>query len=143
MEHLLVGKGADAHLNEKAIEPEKLVLVEDLRRDLLGRSDEVRAERTALGLEFLTSWWGPAALAPDLRHHIGVRAVRIVGRLIRIVPDKAVRVDAHAQLRRVVARAPAGFSVEIDERHEAARLTADDREGERQAEPARADHRLG
>jgi len=42
-----------------------------------------------------------------------------------------------------VASAPAGFAVEVHERHEPARLTADDGERERQAEPARANHRPG
>ena len=143
MQHLVVRKRADAHLDEEPIEPEQLVLVENLGRNLVRRPNEVRAARATLGLELLAARRRPAALAPDLRHHIRVRRVRIVGDLPRVVPDQAVRVDAHAQLRRIVPGATARLSVKVDQGHEATRLATDDGKGERQAEPTRAHDRLG
>src|SRR5439155_1195702 len=110
---------------------EQLVLVKDLGRDLVRRPNKVRAARATLGLELLAARRRPAALAPDPRHHIRVRRVRIVGDLPRVVPDQAVRVDAHAQLRRIVPGATARLSVKVDQGHEATRLATDDGKGER------------
>ena len=85
---------ADAHLNEEAVEAEEIVLVNDLRGDLVGRSDEVRAKGAPLGVELLAARRRPATLAPDLRHEVRVRRVRVIGRLPRVVLDEPVRVDA-------------------------------------------------
>ena len=57
---------ADAHLNEEAVKTEQVVLVNDLRGDLVGRSDEVRAEGAPLGIELLAARRRPATLAPGL-----------------------------------------------------------------------------
>src|SRR5207244_5641235 len=69
--------------------------------------------------------------------------LRVLARLPRVVLDETVRVDAPARLRGIVTGAPARLSVEVDERYETARLTADDREREREAEPSRACAGLG
>src|SRR5947207_397757 len=54
-----------------------------------------------------------------------------------------MRVDADRELRGVVAGATRGLAIEVDERDEPPRLSADDRERERQAEPPRAHHGFG
>ena len=125
-----------------ALVAEQLVLEEDLLGDLLGAADEVRAaqrratRRTARGVS-----GGQPRSRPMRAHHVGVRAGTIVGGLLRVVGDVAVRVDADRQLGSWPAAADR-LAVEIDERREALGLAADDRQRHRQAEHAGADDRL-
>ena len=90
---------------------EELVLAQNLVDDLLRIANEQRAARRTRRVELTTSRRRPATLSPDPRHRLGVRREERVGRLVRVVCKKTVRVDADAEPRRIVSRALAGVAI--------------------------------
>ena len=103
--------------------------------DLLRAADSKRAARRAQLVELLARHRRPSPLAPDAVHHPGVGGEELVGRVLRAVGHIGVRVDADRH-GRVVPGIGRGLAVELDQRREALRRAADDREGQREAERA-------
>ena len=139
---LRVRQRADAHLQQEAVVAEDLVLEEDLLDHLLGLPTRVRAaqlrsrRRTARGVI------GGQPRSRPMRFIIAaVGGKNSSAACLRRLGDEAVRVDAERQ-RRSWPACVAALAVELDERREALRLAADDRERQRQAEHAGADDRL-
>jgi hypothetical protein len=139
--HLVVRNRANADLRHKALVAEKLVLEEDLLRDLLRASDQECAVRRAPRLELLAAHRCPATLAADPVHHSGVGRVELVACSLRCLGHIGVRVYADRQPRRVVAGLARGLAVEPGEGREVFGLAADDRDRQRQAEQRGADYR--
>ena len=129
---------ADRHLQQEAVVAEKRVLGDDLLGHRLGVADEKGAARRTGLVEMGAACRSPSPLAADAVHHLRLRAVEIVGRLLGRVADEAVHIDARGKPRRIVAAAPRRLPIELEQRREARRLAADDGERQRQPEHARA-----
>src|SRR5207245_9333837 len=80
----------------------------------------------------------PAALAADAVHHLGLRYVEIIGRLLRCLGDEAMHVEAGGECGWIVAGAPCSLAVDLEQRREAGGLAANDGKRKRQAEHAGA-----
>jgi len=136
-----VRHGAHAHLADVAGVTEQLVLIEDLLGHLLWRTGGDRATGRAQRLVVGTFGRRPAALAADPVHHLEVGGGEGgVGGGCALA-DERMGVDRHPQARRIVSRLCTGAAVELHERREPLRLTADDRDRQRKAEQPGSRHR--
>ena len=118
-------------------------MTNDLLSHFVGIADQQRAEWTSLGVERATGHRGPAALLPDVGDGTGIAGIELVGRLLGCLGDIAERVNADFQSIRREARLLTGFAVEIDERPEPPRFTADDRHHQRKPERDRHEQTIG
>ena len=134
----LVGEHADADVAEEAVVAEQLVLGEDLLRAppracrrAGGRRGRSR-RRTARGSSAASPARGRSGSSSASRGRRTRRAARWSA-----VGYVHVRVDPDGGARGVGLGAPDRLAVELDQRREAGRLPADDRDHQRQAERAR------
>ncbi len=125
---------AGGHLREVALVAEELVLEQDLLRHLLRAPGGQRSARRAQRHVLLRRHRRPATLAADPAHHGHV----VRREVVPVVAHEGMRVDGHRQV--VVAGLGRRPAVELDQRHEALGLAADDRQRQRQAERAGAHH---
>src|SRR5688572_4396627 len=105
----------NAELNQKSLIGEELMLGENLVDHLLGTPDEHSAATGAIGLEPSPGQRRPPSLPPDSRHHLGVRGIGFVGRLLRILRDVPMRIDADRQSGWVVSGATCRLAIELDQ----------------------------
>src|SRR5688572_1230205 len=105
----------NAELNQKSLVGEELILRKNLVDHFLRTPDENGAAPRALGLESRPCERRPPSLAPDSRHHLGVGGIGFVGRLLRILRDVPMRVDADRQSGRVVSGATCRLAIELDQ----------------------------
>src|SRR6266567_3267968 len=117
-------------------------MADDLLYHFVGVADQQRALWTSLRVEPRACDGGPSALLPNIGDGAGVSGKEVVGRLLRGGCDIAERMHANLQLLGRVSCLPAGLAVEIDERTEAPRFTADDGDHQRKSELARPHERF-
>src|ERR1700681_2391286 len=98
----------------------------DLLGDFVGAANQQRAVWTSLSVETRARDGRPSALLPDVGEGTGVPGKELIGRFLRRGRDIAERVHSDLQSIGRVPRTLACLSIEIDERTEAPRLTADD-----------------
>ena len=134
-----VGQRGDRHLEAEAVDAaEGFAHAQHLFGDGGGVADQQGAGGLAERFELAAGDGGPAALAADLGEGFGVAGEEIVGGLAVGFGDVAEGVDADLEVFRGMSGAAARLAVEVDERAEAVRLAADDRDHEREAERAGA-----
>ena len=133
----------DGDLQEKPVVTEDLVLEQDLLDHVLRAADKIRAPARARRVEVLPCHRPPAALLPDLVHHLRERGECVVRGLLGRLCDVAVRIDAQRNLGGIVPGLGRCASVKLGERREPLRQAADDPECHGQPERAGADRRLG
>ena len=126
----------DAHLQQKPLISEDLVLAQDLVGDLLRAAHQQRALGPAHRVELPAPDRQPAAFPPDGVHGRGVVREERVGRALRRVADEAQRVDAQRHGQRIVPGARGRGPIELRKRREAIGHAADDGQRHRQAECA-------
>ena len=106
--------------------PQRLIVSNDLLDYFFGVADEHRALRGSLRIKVSTGDGGPSALLRDRGDGARVTWKEVVNGLLRRRCDIAQGVYADSQSIGRVSEPLASFSVEINERPEAPRFTADD-----------------
>src|SRR5437667_4351954 len=114
----------------------------DLLHDFVRTTNQQRAVWTTLRVEPRARDGRPAALLRDTRYGTGVPGKERIGGFLRRVGDVAEGVNADLQTVGRVSGMLAGRAVEIDERPEAARLTADDGDHQGKSQHAGTNERL-
>src|SRR5580704_515073 len=138
--HLWMWQRRNAHLKRDARDTaERFVHAQHFFGDRFCIADEESASRPARGVELRARRARPAAFFADLGESVRVTGIEIIGGLLGRVGKKSDRVQPNDEFLRRVAGACSGFAIEIDQRPEAMRLAADDRDHEWQAEQSRAD----
>ncbi len=129
-------------MQQKTRVSKKLVLPQNLLDNLLRTTHQQRAARPAQHFVVFAVHGGPAALAADAAHDVGVGAVKFVRRPLGIIGKVAVGIDGQLQFGDVVSGLLVGFLVKVGECHEAFRATANDSQRHRQAIIRRPDDRF-
>ena len=132
--HLTVLDGVVAHVYQKALVIEYLVLEQDFFDDLIGRADEVGTTQKALLFQLFVCGRRPAPFAPDFVHHCRGSWIEGVNRILRIVGDESMRIDTDRDSRWIETMFSGGLAVEIEVRGVTFGHTTDDGEGHRQAQ---------
>src|SRR5207247_8777309 len=117
--------------------------MQDLFRDSLRISDNERAGRSEQRVEMCASDWRPAAFLPDLRKTSRITRKEFVCRFRCTVGDIAQRMNADLELIWRVSRAQPRVTVAVDQRPEAVRFPADDRNHQWETEHAGANKAAG
>src|SRR5438270_12280770 len=116
MHESVVAEGGYAHLEADAGDAaEGFVHLEEFGGDCFGVADHERAGGAAEGFELAARDGRPAALFADFGEGFGVAGEEVVCGLLVGVGDVAEGGDADSELLGGVARALAGFAVEVDE----------------------------
>src|ERR1700747_1208043 len=121
--------------------PKYFVLVENLFGNRLRITNQQSVGRPAGSVELGPADWGPSAFFADPPKDFSIGRIKIVGCLLLTICHKSDRVntnidaDGTCGIRSIVFCAVAclrsGLSIEVNQRAEPARLTADDRNGQR------------
>src|SRR6267154_3212969 len=144
VQHFLVRKGRDTHLECDARDAaENFIHIEDLFRDRLGVADQQRASRSAQGVELSTCGRGPAAFLADFRKGVCIAWKEYFRGFVRGVREKANGVKTYSKPLGGMSGAAPSLAVEVYERAEASRLTADNGNHERKSQHAGANERFG
>src|ERR1700733_2651030 len=141
--HFWMRQRRNSHLKREARDTaERFVHVEHFFGDRFCIADEESAGWPARGVELRARRARPAAFFADLGERVCVTGIEIIGGLLGRVGKKSDRVQPNDKFLRRVSGACSSFAIEIDQRAEAMRLAADDRDHERQAEQSRAYERF-
>src|ERR1700720_3564579 len=89
--------------------------------------NEQRTAAAALRVKTGACHWWPAAFLADIRHGFGISGIKCVGSLLRGFVDIAQHMYAHFKLLLRISVLLTGFLVQIDQRPETTRFSADDR----------------
>jgi len=115
----------------------------DFGGDGLWCADEEGSGGSALGVEGGAGGGSPAAFAADAGEGVLIGGPELVGGLVVGVGEVADAVEGDVEFGAVVSSAFGGLVVEVDERTEAVGFTADDSDGEREAEGSSAGEGCG
>src|SRR5467141_1330551 len=144
VQHFLVRKRRDTHLECDAGDAaENFIHIKDLFRDLFSVVDQQRAGRSAQGVELSACGSGPAAFLADFGKSVRIAWKEYFRGLVSGVCEKANRMKTYGKSLGGMAGAAPSLAVEVYERTEAFRLTADYRHHKRKSEHAGANEGFG
>jgi hypothetical protein len=117
------------HLKREPGDPaQRFTVSKDLLGDFLRITNQQRAVRPSLGIEPRAGHGRPATLLADVGDSTGLAREELVGGFLRGLCDVPERMDAHLQAIGRMSVSLTGFSIQIDQRAEAPRFAADDRD---------------
>ena len=128
-QYILTRNGTHGELDQVAILPEDLVLVEDLLHDLLGVAQDQGAMKPRLGFQLPCGHGRPPSFPPDSVHGRQEGRHRHGSGVSGLFGDEAVGVDADPEILLGVSGPGAGLSLQVDHGREAYRCAPDDGEG--------------
>src|SRR5260221_11621968 len=131
------------HLKTQARDAAQHVVIHnDLFDYFVGLAHNQRALRRSLRVEIGARDRRPSALLRDGRDGAGIPGEEVIDSLLRRGRDIAESVYTDAQLIGRVAESLAGFAIEINQRPETMRLSADNRDHQRKSKRSGACERL-
>src|SRR6266478_8472929 len=144
VQHFLVRKGRDPHLECDAGDAaENFIHIKDLSRDRFSVADQQRAGRSAQGVELSACGGWPAAFLADFGKGVRIAWIEYFRGFVSGVREKANGMKTYSKSLGRMTGAASSLAVEIYERAEALRLTADYGHHKRKSEHACANEGFG